>query len=278
MRQSFITFFIVFAGFLSANGFAWNATGHRLIAQIAVDHLTPHAKLRFNAYNRLLNNKKYKYNLVGAATWLDTVRDKKLSLPGSMHYIDIPFSAEKTSLPPVNSMNAVVALREARTMLINPYSKPSNRAIALRMILHITGDLHQPLHAATHVSRDHPMGDKGGNLTRLPKNPVATNLHAYWDKGAGLLTRMNNRDIKQYAAKIEARWPCSKERTQQDPMLWAEESHAIAIHYAYAFQNTTPLDAIYQRSAPALVEERIALAGCRLSAVLNEVDEAIRIG
>jgi len=254
-------------------GYAWNAVGHRVIAQIALNNLTPEAKLRFKAFNRLLNNKKHTYTLVDAAVWLDTVRDRNTSYSGSMHYIDIPFSRDNTPLPPIESVNAVVAFQKARAVLLNPYYKKRGRAVALRVVLHLVGDLHQPLHAATLVSKAYPLGDYGGNLTRLPKNPISSRLHSYWDQGAGLWAlSMNRHEIKQYAAKIEAHWPCDTKKMQQIPWVWAKESHTLAITYAYAFPNTTPLDAIYQRAASQIVEERVALAGCRLAAVLNDID------
>ncbi len=253
---------------------AWNATGHRVIAQIAYDHLTSHAKSRFSAYNRLLNRKNHAYSFVDAAVWLDKVRYMS-SLPLEIHYIDLPFTEEAGSaLPKVRSPNAVTALTEAVFSLKNKNTTARARATALRVLVHVVGDLHQPLHAATRVSHFYPEGDKGGNLVKLAYNPVADTLHAYWDKGAGVLQPMDKRQIKHYAAMLEARWPCADEK-MYDFNHWAQLSHQLAIKEAYALHSDdNRLDSTYQRRAMVISESQLALAGCRLAHVLNHIDAA----
>jgi hypothetical protein len=277
MNKHWMLFIILIYFTNVASVFSWNAEGHRLVAQIAVNHLTPHAKVRFKAYNRMLS-KTRKQSLVEASTWLDKIKYKNSSFSSQIHYIDIPFSIDQTSLPQVGPINAVSAFHAARKTLENSRLSVRKRAIALRVILHLAGDLHQPLHASTRISRNYPEGDRGGNLTLLPDNPVAHSLHAFWDKGAGLLMMSTTHAgaIKQQAARIEARWPCHVESMDQVPAHWAEESHTIAVQDAYRFDEATAtLDAFYQRHALSIAEERIASAGCRLAAVLNEIDRTL---
>lgn len=53
---------------------------------------------------------------------------------------------------------------------------------AMRFLLHLVGDIHQPLHSTARVNEDYPRGDKGGNAFPLPSHYGAKNLHAVWDK------------------------------------------------------------------------------------------------
>ncbi len=259
--------------------FGWNATGHRVIAQLAYENLTPHAKQRFNAYNRLLNRKHHSYNFIEASVWLDKVRYSS-NLPGEMHYIDLPFTREKgCALPPVQPTNAVSALTEAESTLKSEWSTARERGIALRVFVHVLGDLHQPLHTATYVSSSYPKGDKGGNLIKLPPNPVADNLHTYWDKGAGVLQSMSAKEIRQYAALLQSRWPCSGEKKINDFDAWAQASHQLAEKEVYACLKNdehVELDAAYQRRAMIISESQLALAGCRLATLLNQIDAATK--
>ena len=145
------------------------------------------------------------------------------------------------------------------------------------MILHVVGDIHQPLHAATRVSSQFPQGDRGGNLVPLSGSPVAKNLHAYWDRGAGLLItkrRYTQAQLTKRAASIERRWPCQLNAMDINPVHWADESHALAVSKAYKeLPGDSAPDKHYQQLTKKIAEQQIALAGCRLGALLNKIDE-----
>ena len=149
--------------------------------------------------------------------------------------------------------------------------------MALRIILHIVGDIHQPLHAVTKVSHNYPQGDRGGNLVLLQKNRIAPNLHAYWDRGAGLWSthhHYSSRQIKTIAKRLESKYPCSLQKnTDLDPMHWALESHQIAINLAYhSLPSANQPSLEYQQKAQQQSQERVALAGCRLANLLNSAN------
>lgn len=249
---------------------SWNAVGHRLIAQIAYNNLSWRSKVTFNRYNRGLDTGYMSRSLVNSSVWLDSIRWKTHEYD-AMHYIDLPFSTDGMRLPKIPLVNARTAIEQAIKTLTNPDTTAAKKGIALRILVHVVGDIHQPMHAVTRVSHDFPEGDRGGNLVRLHRNKVAKNLHAYWDKGAGLFTgkrQYGQAWIKQKAKAINTRWPCSSVEIDLNSMHWAEESNAIAKRYAY----TLPINQDYQAHAQMLIEQRIALAGCRLAAVLNQVE------
>lgn len=263
-------------GFLySPIGFCWNALGHRLIMQIAYDHLTPHAKITFNRYNRAVDYANA--NLVASAVWLDNIRARTHAYD-AMHYIDIPFSTDHSSLPDLQRINAVWAVNKAKLVLLNPKIDARSKGTALRILIHVVGDIHQPLHAATRISLQYPEGDRGGNLVKLYRNPVARNLHSYWDKGAGQLIgkrRYGKSWVKTRAHTLEKQWPCDVAIADLDAMHWAQESYAIAQRSVYQLPSRNRTDNNYQNAAQYIVGQRLALSGCRLAALMNTIDQAL---
>jgi hypothetical protein len=254
-----------------ANAYAWNSLGHRLVVQIACDHLNSQTLSVLNQYNRALD-RSGRRSLVGSASWLDTLRRPDELWMQPMHYINIPYAADNTPTKPPNTLNAVSSINKAMEVLNNPHASRQDKGFQLRVLMHVVGDIHQPLHSTSLFSKRFPQGDKGGNLFRLKHNAVADNLHAYWDKGGGLLVkkqRDSNTMLRRRALAIEKRWPCDAKAQVLDPQLWANESHQIAVKEAYAIPYFTKPSKLYKRRVNKISEQRIALAGCRLATLLN---------
>lgn len=250
--------------FLASTGtYSWNAAGHRLVAQIAYDHMTEHAKQRCKDYNQVLNQSNKPLNLIDAAVWLDRASYYNKTLK-SWHYIDMPFTVDGTPLKPPHEINAVTAIKKARSILKNKQRSDAEKGFSLRVLLHVVGDLHQPMHAVAQYSVFFPLGDQGGNRIQLAKNRIATNLHAYWDNGGGSLVNMS-------AELIESHWPCHPQEMILSPQNWANESHKIAVKHAYRIQMNQVPSSDYQTMVQMISEQQIALAGCRLAALLNKI-------
>lgn len=266
---------LIFLGALSASClYAWNGMGHQLVAALAYQHLTPAVKKQVNAYNHELDSVLPSYSFTRAATWMDALRGQGISWFDSLHYIDLPFSEDGTPLPKVSETNqAVWAVNQARKTLRDPHSSSLAKALSLRLLLHVVGDLHQPLHAASRYSWDLPQGDKGGNLFNLGYNPVSTRLHGYWDNGAGLLMS-SRRDFRgQFHRQLHVlarSKTCSGKYHDLDPEHWALESHQLAVNYAYRIKPYAKPNLAYQQQAQKIVKKQITLAACRLAALLNQ--------
>lgn len=260
--------------FLTSNAYSWNSLGHRLVAQIAYHHLTKHAKQVCNRYNHALDKIYRPQNLVNSAVWLDSLRSKNDQWLLEKHYINLPFSLDGTKLQPPNKANAISAIEEAKAVMQSKMATEFDKGFSLRILLHVVGDIHQPLHAASQFSRAHPNGDKGGNLVHLSQNSVATNLHSYWDKGGGFLDTSRSYSQSQLSRKahnIERHWPCELTKMNFDAKNWASESHQIAVNKVYQLKVGHKPDKKYQKIVKQLTEQRIALAGCRLAATLNKI-------
>lgn len=257
---------------LSFCSLAWNAMGHQLVAQIAYDYLTPKARHLCNQYNRALNPAYRTGGFVKAATWMDYIRTKDNYWFDALHYINIPFSKDKTPLPPIQNTNAIWAINQAKAVLLSDKATMADKGLAFRILIHVVGDLHQPLHAASLVSQKLPQGDRGGGLFPLGKNRIGTNLHQYWDNGAGVYQgKHTKKNLETKAHQLEKQWPCDLANGQKKPKQWAEESHQLALAHAYTIAPGAIPDKQYQSDAQKLVQKRVAFAGCRLAWLLNKV-------
>lgn len=252
--------------------YAWNATGHRLIAQIAYDNMTPEARALSDRYNKSLDNFSKSSNFVLAATWLDKVRLQDIHWFDHYHYIDIPFSKDGSMLPAQHELNALWAIKQAMGVLSSPKSTVPEKGLSLRILIHVVGDIHQPLHAATLVSDKHPQGDLGGNLFPLAKNPIGNNLHQYWDNGGGVL--LGSRDdlqLRNKAQQLEAKWTCPQALMQKKPEQWIKASHQLARKEVYTLLPYTTPGKRYQLNAQNISQKQILFAGCRLASLLNSL-------
>jgi len=278
MKQWLVAAGVLFFVLQSTQALCWHSGPHRVIAQIAYDHLSPHAKKTFNHYNDALNQHYTPQNFVNASNWLDELHQSDVYWFSTMHYLSWFFTEDGSPLPASQEVNAIWAVEEAIKVLKSPKAGDFDKGLSLRMLIHVLGDLHQPLHVATRVSQKYPEGDRGGNLLRLGKNAIATNLHFYWDSGGGYFIphrQYSNAQIQQMARQLEALMPCSTDEMDNNPNQWAKESHELAITLAYHINAGDVPDQKYQEATQAISKERMAIAGCRLASLLNQIDLTI---
>ncbi len=265
----FVALFFVFG---IACSHAWNAMGHKLVAQIAYDNLTPAAKTMCDKYTRAYNTKASRVNFVSAASWMDSIRKKDVHWFDSLHYIDKPFTQDDSPLPAIQTPNALWGIKQALIVLSSDKASLADKGLSLRILTHLIGDIHQPLHTITQVSKRHPQGDLGGNLFPLAKNPIGDNLHKYWDNGGGILIGSSKEfQIQNKARQLQTRWSCSTTNKEKKPKQWINASHQLALNEVYGVAvNKTP-GKNYQLKAQNITQKQILLAGCRLSSILNEI-------
>lgn len=174
------------------------------------------------------------------------------------------------------------------TTLSTPGATQLDKALQLRFVLHLVGDLHQPLHAASYFSAQFPSGDAGGNLWNVsfPSNPNITELHSLWDSGIGQwatdIVRPLNASgaawLQETAAALQDAYPPSAfvdRLAVTDPFLWAVESNGLAGSVSYACpQAPAPIPSSYISDATAVAESQVALAGYRLAQLLESIFNA----
>ena len=146
--------------------------------------------------------------------------------------------------------------------------------VLLMVLVHLTGDVHQPLHCTSRFTKSQPKGDQGGNLVFV--NP-GRNLHAFWDDLAG--TDTTDAYVNRYAAEITAefvRGNSHAPRLSRDPKKWIDEGFDLAKREVYTLgpetgsrEHPLTLPPIYEENARRVARIQLAKAGFRLAAVLN---------
>ena len=267
MKLKYFIFSLVIPFFPTAFAFAWSATGHGIVGDIAYKHLSPLAQSRVAYY---LKGRSVHL----ACTWMDSVKSiRAYSYLTQRHYLNL----DKGVTYDTTSTNDVVfELKRVIEQLSNRGNLSDSLITQYVLeVFHLVGDIHQPLHGVTRVSAAHPDGDRGGNLVLLNHNRLANNLHAYWDKGGGLFASQDYKranEVKKIARRLERQWVCYN-ITEFDPMLWANESHTLAVNTAYVLPADNNPDKQYQQTAKDISAQRVALAGCRLANLLNSLCE-----
>jgi hypothetical protein len=178
----------------------------------------------------------------------------------------------------VNVENVLERLEHLRAVLMDTNQPPGERAIAMAWVLHLVGDVHQPLHCASRVTAQEPKGDQGGNTFKL--DAANESLHHYWD---GMLdkavVRKSNEGTSVYlsrtAALVVARHPRAVLEGQLKPGKfedWARESLAAAKGaYPSGLKRNQEPSAAYRTAGIQVAMERVALGGYRLAMILEDV-------
>jgi hypothetical protein len=281
MSFSRIACFVVALFFLFASpALAWDSSGHRVIAQIAYNNLTPTAKNKVDQLTELLDQKyPARSRFLFASTWPDQIKNDGVTAFNNWHFINYPFSVDGTATKPPQEENVVWAIQQSEKVLTSTKANPYEKAIFLRYLIHFVGDAHQPLHCAELYSKEFPVGDASGNLYMI-KDVYVQNLHAFWDQGVGSFRQygnnypLTNKDAGKLADKIQQAYPQSffaNQATDLNPQAWAQQSFAIAKSFVYsAPENSKPSDS-YVQQGQQKVEQQLALAGYRLANLLNQI-------
>lgn len=246
---------------------AWGAIGHRVIGQVADSQLTPRAASKVS---KIMNNG----SLGSVANWMDDVR----STPDGMrmrpwHYQSIS-ACDKAETACDHEQCAGPQIEKAIGTL---KSGKGNQLKALRVLVHLVGDIHQPLHAAENG------GDRGGNLVFLAnrycidyktQRPVNCNLHTYWDN---MLVKAVKGDgpEKDLVFSLAA----ASVSTAGDVRSWLDGSNELARSTAHHYEgfackkghNTVSVNDDYDRDAAEAVRAQLAAAGHRLARILNDI-------
>ncbi|KAJ1303934.1 hypothetical protein OPQ81_008345 [Rhizoctonia solani] len=244
---------------LVPDALAWGALGHRTVAVVAQNYLSSATK---TWVTNILGD-----TLVNVATWADDYRYTTAgAFSASYHYIDAQDN------PPTSCSTSRVQSTSLST---------SERAIGLKFIVHLLGDITQPLHDENKAT--------GGNGISVLWNGATTNLHSVWDSSiaekyvggntVAYATTWGNQIITKLAtggayASSKASWlSCVNPSTAQTCALaWATDGNALVCSYVLKTDPTgQELSGTYYTGAYPLVEQQIAKGGIRLAAYLNTI-------
>ncbi len=242
---------------------AWGVVGHRAIARIAENHLTSSAKRNIA---RLLGTE----TLPLVSTWPDEIRsDPQYRQTGPWHYINVvagltfpAFTTQLTAAPaaaiPTNAYNALLQIRQD---LKDPKKTDAEKLFALKFMVHLVGDVHQPMHVGQ-------AEDRGGNSIAVSWRGRDTNLHGLLD---GDLVEYPGLTYSEMAAAYDRASSAQIKQWQKDDVAtWLFESYQLCTPLYAAAAASPKFDyGFYPTFGPA-VEQQILKAGIRLAGVLNE--------
>jgi hypothetical protein len=253
----------------------WSAPGHRIIAAIAEEHLTPRAR-------------QFVAEMVGdvpisapeIAAWADAQRNRATR---SWHYANIPLTAGRyDAARDCPDGNCIVAAIDRAISDLADSKSLLRRADGLRWLVHLVGDIHQPLHVGD-------PWDRGGNTfrIRLGRRKQPSHLHRVWDDDVvkPLLRRYG--DLSSAARGLAAAvMPADAIRWTRDLDVahWAGESSQEA-RAIYAELDRKPTDATiltlprdYAEAEQQRVERQLQRAGVRLAALLDRIAQRRQTG
>jgi S1/P1 Nuclease len=248
---------------------AWGREGHRLTALIAEQYLTPETRA---AVAELLHHE----TLADVAPWADSYREEHPET-APWHFVDIPKSAAKFDRQrdcPVSSVDPKSPWRDCVTDRILYFEgrlgdtslSAKERAMALKFIVHLIGDVHQPFHTFA--------DDRGGNgiaVTFLGNRQCGTancSLHIVWDDS---IIEEQGLTEKKYTERLlqEIKDNDWRHLDGGEPTTWANISHH------YAMDALAPNGALitheYVAEEAKVVDAELALGGLRLARALNRI-------
>ncbi len=307
LRASFAVFVIAICASAVP---AWDDVGHKISSYIAWQQMSPTARERvhkilmaapedsdiaafYMAGSRAEALRKMDH-FVLMAYWSDIVRDRNFPVRNrnyhrsNWHYYDKFWKRVNGNIEyipdPEDGGQALNKLNEFDAV-IRGTAPDAEKAVAIAWLMHLIGDIHQPLHTSAHVTELEPKGDQGGNLFLL--TPQGTpreqqeNLHWLWD--SIVVRNIPNKDnecdaafIAERAGDLMKKFPAAKVAPRLAPGKyadWASESLAIAQKDVFSpdlkrFEKPSPA---YMKKALKVAEERLALAGYRMGSLFERV-------
>jgi nuclease S1 len=246
----------------SNNVWSWSPLGHRVVARMAQDRLTPKA---LAALHNLLGQEG---NLADVSTWAD----EQQGIPGSSrwHYVDVPITETRYDPKYCQPGGCVVSkIEDFKRILQDPRSRERQKQEALKFLIHFIADLHQPLHVGDN-------NDKGGNLLQVRFFNDASNLHKVWDHQIMARHTLNEK-VWLWDLDFAANPGMVREWSKGTPEDWATETLQVAKE-TYCLPGTknvmksgAKLGNDYYRFALPVIQKQLAKAGIRTAFILNEI-------
>jgi hypothetical protein len=246
---------------LPFSSMAWGLLGHRIVGEIAYSYLTPKAKKEIQA---ILGSE----SLAMATNWADFIKsDPSYRYLGPWHYINFKSGLSdaeiRNYLSADTATDAYTKLNYVIAELKKPGLEADKKLFCLRMLIHIVGDLQQPMHVA------HP-DDQGGNAVKVDWFGKATNLHSMWDEQ---LIEFQQLSYTEYAKVVNHPTPTEKTLWQKQSVAdWILDSYALTEGiYKDIEKAGTKLGYKYNFDHLKTIDTQLMKGGVRLAGVLNNI-------
>lgn len=246
----------------SVQAFAWGLTGHRIIAEIAQNHLSGRAKRNVN---KIFDHQKMAY----WANWPDFIKSDTTGVyksTGTWHYVNIDpqpdFAKFKQELEAQAGPTMYTQVKVLSEQIKNKNTAEKDRKIALIFLIHIMGDMAQPMHTGR-------AGDLGGNKIDVTYFGKKTNLHSVWDSD---LIDSQKYSYTEYAKLLDIKSKDDVKKIQTGTLEdWIYESHKIANNIYANTPSGSNLSYGYGYKYNDILENQLLNGGLRLAKVLNDL-------
>jgi len=251
------SFLFILISVFSFSAVAYDAVGHRIIADIAYTNLTAKAKKQCD---KVLG----KQGIIYASVWADEIRsDKQYDYSYKWHYQNLKDSLTIDQIDALfkNPTAEGEHLFFAIDQLTQRLKKDKNDAEALKFLVHFMADLHQPMHLGR-------AEDLGANKIKVQWFGKSTNLHAVWD---GMITESQKMSYSEYSRFLQNSFEKQKAKKQAESLLQSVYSVYLLRTevYNYGFDDKSNYNYIYKFAGRN--NEMMYNAGIQLSKRLNEL-------
>ena len=234
----------------------WGATGHRTIGEIALKHLN---KRTNKEIEKILQGE----SLAFVSTYGDEIKsDSRYKKFDAWHYVNFPFDSKYENSTKNPKGDIVIGINSCISVLRNNNSTKEDKVFYLKFLVHLIGDLHQPLH----VGRSE---DRGGNDIKIKWFYKNSNLHRVWDSDMIESWNMSYTELASNSKKL------SKQQIdtikQGEVLDWTYESQKLAQEIYNSTKDGDKLSYKYSYDNFATVRSQIQKAGIRLAKILNEI-------
>jgi hypothetical protein len=244
---------LAFGLILSLNAFGWGQTGHRVIGQIAENHLSKKARKQIE---KILRGQ----SIAMVGNFMDEIKSEpKYDSLKPWHYCTVPDGEAYTGAP--SEGDVIEAIEKYSNLLQSGSLSADEEAFALKCLIHLVGDIHQPLHVGNGT-------DRGGNDVEVTYFWRSSNLHRVWDTG---IIDGQKLSYSEYADWIDH---ASKEQVSQwkddDVMVWVSEAVSLRPQ-VYKLPESKKINYRYDYDNISTVNQCLLKAGIRLAAVLDQI-------
>ncbi len=241
---------------------AWGLLGHRIVGEIAYGYLTPKAK---KAIQDILGNE----SLAMASNWADFIKsDPAYRHLSNWHYINFKSGLTEKEvrgyLQSDTATDAYTKLNFLSKELQNTKLASDKKLLYLRLLIHIAGDLQQPMHVAR-------SDDQGGNAVKIDWFGKSTNLHSMWDEQ---LLDFQQLSYTEYAKHVNHPTAAQRAEWQKQSIAdWIVDSYTITeeIYKEIGSAATTRLSYRYNFDHLKTLDQQLLKGGVRLAALLNNI-------
>lgn len=254
-------FFLVLFFYLPLQSMAWGMLGHRIVGEIADSYLTAKARTEIK---KILGNE----SIAMASNWADFIKsDTSYRYLNTWHYIDFPkdmdYTAMKSYLKKDTAADAFTKLNFLISELKKKKLNKDKKLMYLRLLIHIVGDVHQPLHVS-------PEGDAGGNEIKISWFGTSSNLHKLWDEQ---LIASQALSYTEYVKAINYTTALQRKTWQSQPVSqWLFDSYTISRQLHDEIKDKNPkLGYRYIFDHLQTLNQQLLKGGVRLAGILNEL-------